>query len=64
MVDVNLKGLEDDAENNDWFPEDAIQLHQYFNSQRNYVKLQNDLRLREIRITIEAMAINIGKCDA
>ena len=64
MVDVNLEGLEDDAENNDWFPEDATQLHQYFHNQRNYVRLRYDFRLREIRITIKAMAINIGKCDA
>ena len=64
MVDVNLEGLEDDTENNDWFPENASHLHQYFSSQRNYVKLRYDLYLQEICITIKAMAINIGKCDA
>ena len=45
MVDVNLEGLEDDAENNAWFPADATQLNQYFHTQRNYVRLRYDLRL-------------------
>ena len=56
--------MEDEAGTNNWFPEDAVQRHHYFTNQRNYVRLRYDLRLREIRITVKAMAINIGNCDA
>ena len=46
LVDANLEGLDDEACNCDWFPEDAVQRHSYFNSQRNYVKLRYDSRLQ------------------
>lgn len=64
LVDMDLAGLGDNAMNNDWFPDDAVQQHLYFNSQRNYCRFRYDQRLREIRVTIKAMAIKVGNCDA
>ena len=63
MVDVNFEGLKDDEGNEDWFPDDVPQRHQYF-THRNYVKLRFDSCLKEIRITVEAIAINVGTCNA
>ena len=64
LLDVNLDGLRDDAEGNDWFADDAAQSHTYFDSARNYIRFMYDFRLGEIRITMKAMAIKSGNCDA
>ena len=63
MVDLDLHGLENES-NDDWFPNDAVQRHSYFQSMRNYIKFRYDERVREFRLTLKAMAIKIGQCDA
>ena len=32
FVNVNLEGLEDNADGNDWFADDAVQVHSYLKS--------------------------------
>ena len=63
MVDLDLSQL-DDALTDDWFPEEAAHCHIYFSNTRNYIKFRYDDRLQEFRITLKAMAIKIGQCDA
>ena len=63
FVDVNLEGLEDNADGNDWFADDAIQVHSYFKPERNYIRLMYDSRTRIVRITMKAMAVVTGNCD-
>ena len=64
MVNINFSGFEEDEANSSWFPDDASQRHHYFKHLRNYIKFRYDDRLREFRLTIKAMAIKIGNCDA
>ena len=64
MVDINFSGFEEDEANSSWFPDDASQRHHIFKHLRNYIKFWYDDRLREFRLTIKAMAIKIGNCDA
>ena len=68
IVCIDLDGLEEQynnsRHNNDWFPDDAVQTNQYFNSQRNYLRFTYNQRLRELRVTIKAMAIKVGNYDA
>ena len=64
LVQVDLA---DEAENarDDWFPVDVDPVRQrYFNSDRNYIRLTYDFRLRDLRLGFKAMAVKVGLCDA
>ena len=63
MVDVDLSALEDDAQD-DWFPDNSVQMDQYCQPTRNYIQFCYDHRLCKMRMTIKAMAVNTGNCDA
>ena len=64
LVDIDLAGLEEDAEGGNWFPDDVVQLNQYFQKQRNYIKFRYDKRLREFRVTVKCMSVVCGAIDA
>ena len=66
IANMDLTGYEDHANNanNAWFPEDAAQQQQYFNSERNFIRFRYDTRTTELRVTIKTMAIKVGNCDA
>lgn len=59
LVDLDLDGYEEEAEGNDWFPADAVGQRQYFGAGRNYCKFRYDSRVRELRVTIKAIAIKV-----
>ena len=59
LVDLDLDGYEEEAEGNDWFPADAVGQRQYFRAGRNYCRFRYDSRVRELRVTIKAIAIKV-----
>ena len=64
LVNLILEGFDDHDVDDNWFPDDAVQREMYFDCGRNYCRFRYDERLREIRVTIKAMAITAGTCDA
>ena len=66
LVKVDLSGFDDEIirTTHDWFPHDAVEQARYFEANRNYIKFRYNHRTREFRLTIKAMAIKVGECDA
>ena len=65
LVKVDLSDFDDEiSANHDWFPHDAVEQARYFEANRNYIKFRYNHRTREFRLTIKAMAIKVGQCNA
>ena len=64
LVQVDL-GEEEERALDVWFPDDVDPHGQrYFSSERNYIRITYDFRLRDLRIGFKAIAVKVGKCGA